>query len=65
MENFFYDDKFYSELSDLIDDITMEGKVDELEEDWAVTCYESKLEPLILLDKDLAEAFKSIRSNKF
>lgn len=51
MENFFYDDKFYSELSDLIDDVTMDGDPNELDDDWGVTCFESKLEPLVVLSK--------------
>lgn len=47
MENFFYEDTFYSELSDLADDF----EIDFLPDDWQIKCFESKLEPIVVLNK--------------
>lgn len=52
MEHFFIDDKFYNDLSDLIDE--MEIKVDnihELPDDWSQKIQLSKLEKIFTLDK--------------
>lgn len=51
MENFFYNDEFYSDLDWLMDVLEIdETSVHDLEDDWEIECYESTLEPLFRLD---------------
>lgn len=53
MENFFYDDEFYHDLSDLLDQLDIdENTVNDLEEDYALSCNESVLEPVVKLTPD-------------
>lgn len=54
MENFFYDDEFYSEICDLLEAMDIEdGKENEqIEDDWSIECFESVLEPLVTLNYD-------------
>ena len=51
MENFFYDDKFYSDLGELMDDLDYyeEEDVLKLPDDYSLDCKESKLEPIVTL----------------
>lgn len=53
MENFIYNDKFYSDLGDLCDDIFETGKeISELPDDWAITCLETNIEPIVKFSLD-------------
>jgi len=53
MENFFYEDNFYSEIGDLLMDLDIdEDDIPELPEDWEITVHESSLEPLVTLSVD-------------
>ncbi len=55
MENFFYDDKFCSDLSDLMDVFDIdEENVNELEDDWSATCEETSLEKIFVVKKEFA-----------
>lgn len=51
MENFFYGDKFYSELGDLICDLEDEygENLVDMEDDWFCDAQESSCEPIIKL----------------
>lgn len=53
MENFFYNDKFYSDLDELISDLDLEndGAIALLEEDWKITVEDSKLEKIFKLEE--------------
>lgn len=44
MENFFYNDDFYSDLNDLID--SLEIDIDRLEEDWSILVEQCSLEKI-------------------
>lgn len=49
MENFLIDDRFYSEIEDLIDDVLdWEGvdELDQLDDDWSIQACETELEPM-------------------
>jgi len=54
MENFFYDDKFYSDLGELMEDIDLFEKDDvlKLPDDYSLDCKGSKLEPIITLSPE-------------
>lgn len=53
MENFFYDERFCSDISDLMDALDIdEDKVDELEEDWTCKVELTSLEPAFFIDAD-------------
>ncbi len=52
MENFFIDEKFYSDLSDLMDEMEIEeDNIHELPDDWSQKIQLSKLEKIFTLDK--------------
>lgn len=52
MENFFIDDKFYSDLSDLMEDMDIEEEnISELPDDWSEKIQLSKLEKMFVLKK--------------
>lgn len=52
MENFFYNDQFCSDLSDLMDIFDIdEDNLNELAEDWSVKVEESALEKIFVLKK--------------
>src|SRR5688572_20563640 len=47
MENFFYNDKFYSDLGALCDDLDLDEKaIAKLPDDWSIEVTESSLEPI-------------------
>ena len=51
MENFFHNDEFYFEFSDLLDQLYLEEKeIKELPDDFVLNCIESELKPIIELD---------------
>ena len=53
MENFFYEDEFYSELSDLLDRLDLNDEdIADLPDDYKLECKESVLEPLVTLTSD-------------
>lgn len=55
MENFFYDDKFCSDISDLMDVFDIdEDNLAELEDGWSVTCEETTLEKIFVIKKEFA-----------
>lgn len=64
MENFFYDDEFYSEVGDLLNHLDIEeDKLHELQEDWQIECVESDLQPIITLSADWIH--ERISENRF
>jgi hypothetical protein len=50
MENFFIDDKFYSDIDSLLSDYD-EEEIINLPDDWEVDCKESKLESIFAFDE--------------
>ena len=55
MENFFYDDRFCSDISDLMDVFDIDDEnLAELEDDWSVTCEETTLEKMFVVRKEFA-----------
>lgn len=54
MENFFYSDKFYSDLGELMDDLDYyeEEDVLKLPDDYSLDCNVSRLEPIVTLSGD-------------
>lgn len=67
MENFFFDDRFCGELSDLMDifDIDSEN-INQLEEDWSCMVEETTLEPIFKTNaKDLCELLCSHNEDRF
>jgi hypothetical protein len=55
MENFIYDDRFCSDISDLMDAIGIEEEdLSELEDDWSVTVQETTLEKIFVIEKEFA-----------
>lgn len=53
MENFFYNDKFYGDLDDLISDLDLgnDGAIALLEETWKIEVEDSKLEKIFKLEE--------------
>ena len=52
-ETFYYNDKHYSELCALMEDLDItEENLAELEEDWTLKVEETDLEPMFTLDAD-------------
>ena len=52
MENFFIDENFYTDLGHLIDSVSDEEDLSDLDNDWSVECNESKLEKAFTLSTD-------------
>lgn len=53
MENFFYNENFYSDLSELMNDIDIdEDSINELKDDWQIRVELTDLEPIFELDAD-------------
>jgi hypothetical protein len=53
MENFFYDDRFCSDISDLMDIFDIdEENLSELEDNWMATCEETTFEKMFVLKKE-------------
>lgn len=53
MENIFYNDEFYNELGDLLEELEInENNLEKLSEDYQLICYESSLEPVVTLSED-------------
>lgn len=56
MENFFYEDKFFSDLTDLFYefDLTEEdtSDIDKLPDDWAIKCMDANLERMFEITPD-------------
>lgn len=51
LENFFYNNKFYYEVSELIDEIESdECEIHELPDDYKLECFKSELSPLVEFD---------------
>lgn len=58
MENFFYSERFYRDISDLVIDFEEdedEIKINELKDDWCITVELSTLEPMFSLDAGYLE----------
>lgn len=49
MENFFYNENFYSDLGELIDYLELEPET--LEDDWVINCEETTPEKIFVMDK--------------
>lgn len=55
MENFFYNENFFSDLSELVDHLDIdENSISELPEDWSITCEETTLEKVFVIPKQFA-----------
>lgn len=52
MENFFYGDRFYSDLGELMDNFDINEECDNIPDDWSIECKESDLEPIFRLSPD-------------
>ena len=53
MENFFYEDNFYPDFEDFVDDFSFEKEhLSEIKDDWEITCEESSLEKIFNLKKE-------------
>jgi len=53
MENFFIDDSFYNDLSDMMDEMEIEEEnISELPDDWSQKIQLSKLEKIFTLNKN-------------
>lgn len=53
MENFFYSDKFYSDICELLEDLEISDEdVKDLPDDYILACKESILEPMVTLSTD-------------
>ncbi|MEO6304182.1 MAG: hypothetical protein ABIP51_13535 [Bacteroidia bacterium] len=52
MENIFYEGKFYSDISELIDDLELEETINDEPDDWTIICKESNLQKIITLSED-------------
>lgn len=63
MENFFYSDKFYSDLDDLCDDLDLdEAAIQLLDDTWSIEATESTYEPIVELSADyIAESIDDDR----
>jgi hypothetical protein len=63
MENFFYEDKFYSDLGDFIDDLFYDDLTN-IKDEWTWVCQECDLEPIFQITKDdLCDMIHYIGSN--
>jgi len=49
IENFFIDDKFYSDLEEVLEDC-FDGNIDEVNDDWSVMVEMADLEPMFTLN---------------
>ena len=49
MENFFYNDNFYSDLGELIDYLDLDPET--MEGDWVINCEATTLEKIFVMDK--------------
>lgn len=49
MENFIYNDNFYSDLGELIDYLELEPEA--MQEDWVIECEKTTLEKIFVMDK--------------
>jgi hypothetical protein len=55
MEKFFYDDRFCLDISDLMEILDIDDEnLDELEDDWSVTCEGATLEKIFVIEKEFA-----------
>jgi len=55
MENFFYNENFCSDIESLMSDLDLdEDEIQDLEDDWHVTCEETTLEKIFVIKKDFA-----------
>lgn len=64
MENFFIEDRFFSNFEDLLDYIDVE--VEELEDDWSIKIELSELEPMVKLNEDdLVELITDANEDRF
>ena len=52
MQNFFYNDNFYSDLGELIDYLELEPET--LEDDWIINCKETTLQKIFVMKKEFA-----------
>lgn len=53
IKDFFYDDKFYLKLEDLLNDLGINEKnIENLSEDWEIECNESNLETIEKFSSD-------------
>lgn len=52
MENFFYNEIFYSDLGELIDYLELEPET--LEDDWIIVCEKTTLEKIFVMRKEFA-----------
>ena len=50
MENFFYNENFYSDIGELIDYLDLEPET--LEDDWIINCEETTLQKIFVMKKD-------------
>jgi hypothetical protein len=58
MEHFFYNDNFHSDLEDLISYLDMdEEDILNMEDDWEITCEETTLEKIFVVDKKFIVGF--------
>lgn len=52
MENFFYDDEFYTNIGHMMDDQDIDETMEGIDDQWEIECVEGKLEPLVTLSVD-------------
>ena len=55
MENFFVDDNFYSDISELVDDVLYDERIEdvsELPDDWEIECKYTEEKPIGQFDKE-------------
>lgn len=52
MENFFWNAEFYRDIEELIDKISDEEDLSDLEDDWSIECREGELQKVITLSPD-------------
>lgn len=66
MENFFYGDKFYSDISDLLEDIEVEDdNVKNLPDDWSIDCEDCSLEQMFVLTNEFVSNSILERTDKW
>lgn len=55
MENFFYDDRFCTDIDDLMCELDIdEETLSDLKDDWEITCEETTLEKIFVIKKEFA-----------